>query len=121
MNPFAVAPGSESPVVAQEDGKVVFGSSTGDSTRTQFLLQRRQWLSGNQGIDTSFANAGTAIINFDHDSIQTHSTLSAIVRDLDGRVIAVGSTRDVAGASSEQIAVVRLQGDTIFKDGFETN
>ncbi len=121
MSPFAVVPGAGSPVVAQEDGKVVFGSTTGDSTRSQFLLQRRHWLSGNQSVDPTFANAGTAIVNFDHDSTQTHSYLSAIARDHAGRIIAVGSTRDAANASSGQIAVVRLQGDTIFKNGFETN
>ncbi len=121
VSPFAVVPGANTGIVAQTDGKVVFASTTGDSTRSQFLLQRRQWLSGNQGVDPAYANAGTAVINFDHDTTQTRSSLGAITLDQDGRVVAVGSTRDVVGATSEQVAVVRLQGDVIFKNGFETN
>lgn len=114
-SPFATT----SYAVAQGDGKVILGGTSTVGSRAVFLAQRRLWQSGNQSLDATFGNAGAATINFDHGAVTTSSYMGPVVLDHYGRVVAVGTTVDIGQTAVRRVAVMRLQSDVIFRDGFE--
>jgi hypothetical protein len=118
-NAFAAVFGTDQRVLVQGDGKIVLIGTTAGDTDNRMLVQRRLWQSGNQSPDPSYADAGTATIDFDHAGINATSVGNAAAIDRYGRVIVVGTTADV-GTTTTRIAIARLQGDLIFSDGFES-
>jgi uncharacterized delta-60 repeat protein len=116
--PFTGAFGDSSIAVIQADGKVLLIGTTLDGTYGNMIVQRRNWQIGNVQLDASYANAGTAQIDFSSAGIHTNSIATAGVLDQFGRLIIVGASQDI-GSKTEKFAVARLQGDVIFTDGFE--
>ncbi|MEO7065148.1 MAG: delta-60 repeat domain-containing protein [Dokdonella sp.] len=118
---FVSAFPTTSVALSQGDGKVILSGTSVVGNRQGFFLQRRLWQSGNQSVDPTFGNAGTATINFDHAGVTTNSYMSATALDRYGRIVAVGTTEDVGQTSVTHVAVMRLLSDVIFRNGFETN
>ena len=110
--------GSMRAVLAQADGKVVLAGYADTGAEVEFIVQRRAWSASSQSLDPAFGDGGTTTINFDEDGNLSLSSALGAVLDHEGRVVVVGFT-GVEGSGVQRMAVVRLQGDRIFRNGFD--
>lgn len=110
--------GSMRAVLAQADGKIVLAGYADTGAEVEFIVQRRAWSASSQSLDPAFGDGGTTTINFDEDGNLSLSSALGAVLDQEGRVVVVGLT-GVEGSGVQRMAVVRLQGDRIFRNGFD--
>jgi uncharacterized delta-60 repeat protein len=110
--------GSMRAVLAQSDGKIVLAGFADTGAQIEFIVQRRAWLPTSVARDPGFGNDGTTAIEFDDGDAISESAALGAAFDAKGRVVVVGYSY-IASSGTQGMAVARLQGDPIFRDGFD--
>jgi uncharacterized delta-60 repeat protein len=110
--------GSMRAVLAQADGKIVLAGYADTGARLEFIVQRRAWQPTSVARDPGFGDGGTSAIEFDEGDALSESGALGAALDAKGRVVVVGFSY-IDGSGTQSMAVARLEGDPIFRDGFD--